>query len=248
MSRIGRHEIGGRPLVVGVISQPRTLEHPPPRAPACDIAEFRIDLFGVGVVGWLERAREFQAAGVPVIATCRHRAEGGRWYRDEEERLAVYRSIVPHVAAIDVEIRSGSLGAAAELAAAGDCCLIGSFHDFEGTPPEREIAAVVKQGIKAGAGILKVATTLGRPEDLATLTHLLRRFPSTHLCALGMGPDAAEARIALALEGSCLVYGFLDAAVAPGQVSAAELRKRLAESHPGYAAWLAEQQRDGRSL
>jgi 3-dehydroquinate dehydratase-1 len=42
---------------------------------------------------------------------------------------------------------------------------------------------------------------------------------------MGLGPHAAQSRSVLTALGSRLVYGYLDEAAAPGQPSAAEVRK-----------------------
>ena len=67
------------------------------------------------------------------------------------------------------------------------------------------------------------------------LAGLLSRFPHVPLALLGMGSQGPASRVRLPCAGSCLTYGFLDAAVAPGQVAAPELRDRLAEACPRYA-------------
>jgi 3-dehydroquinate dehydratase len=42
-----------------------------------------------------------------------------------------------------------------------------------------------------------------------------------------MGPAYAQTRVRYPKLGSCLTYGYLDKATAPGQFSAAELTRRL---------------------
>jgi 3-dehydroquinate dehydratase type I len=175
-----------------------------------------------------------------VVLTCRHKGEGGHWYRDEEERAGVYSSAVPFVAAIDAEIRTGLLPALVRKARGSGCCVIGSFHDFAQTPPLPALQEVVEEGVRQGADVIKLSTRLLGEADESTLLALLQRYPNLHLSVLGMGAKAKESRIRLACSGSCLVYGFLDASVAPGQVSAAELRQGLSAACPAYAARLAQ--------
>ena len=75
--------------------------------------------------------------------------------------------------------------------------------------------------------MVKIATMIRADADIATLRALLADAASGPLCLLGMGDRGAESRVSLAAEGSCLTYGFFDVANAPGQLSSAELRKRL---------------------
>jgi 3-dehydroquinate dehydratase-1 len=51
--------------------------------------------------------------------------------------------------------------------------------------------------------------------------------PEWPLAVMGLGPYAAQSRSVLTALGSRLVYGYLDQAAAPGQPSAAEVRKMV---------------------
>jgi 3-dehydroquinate dehydratase-1 len=229
--QIGAFELGLAPLVVGVVSSPRTIERPlDPAGMACDIVEFRIDLIGPDTPGWLERAVDVNQAGKPVILTVRHASEGGHWFLGEAERAAVYHSALPYVAAIDVEIRSESMDALASDAHAAGKTVIGSFHDFERTPDQAALRDIVKRGRAAGAAVVKVATVAKARADVERLASLLDERKGGPVCVLGMGEVGGAARVELARLGSCLVYGFHDQANAPGQMSCAELRKRLAST------------------
>lgn len=225
-------------MVVGVISSEHTLVHLS-AAPekSFDIAELRVDLFGVDSEGWLAHAQELEAAGIPVILTVRHKREGGHWYRDERERAAVYRRALPFVSAVDVEIRGECFAEIAGAARDLGKVVIGSFHDFEGTPEDSELARVAREGWAGGASIIKIAAFLHSDADEARLKNLLTVFPDGNLCLLGMGPRGPQTRIDYPLAGSCLSYGFVDQSSAPGQLSAAKLCERLAEASPEYGNW-----------
>ncbi|MFH0909377.1 MAG: type I 3-dehydroquinate dehydratase [bacterium] len=220
--------LGARPLVVGVISLPRTLEHPLDlKQLPFDVAELRIDLVGVDCPDWLEFASRMVAAGTPVILTVRHPNEGGHWYLDEQERAAVYRTALPFVSAIDVEIGSEIIKPLADEARRAGKLVIGSFHDFEETPDEAFLRAKILDGRSKGADVVKLATMIQADADLVALRALLADASSGPLCLLGMGDRGAESRVSLAVAGSCLAYGYYDQANAPGQLSAGELRDRL---------------------
>lgn len=228
---------GAAPLVVGVISSERTLAHLDPAAkPPFDVAEFRVDLFGVDSAGWLVHAEAFRKAGIPVLLTLRHKREGGHWYRDEDERGKVYREALPYVSAIDVEIHSDLMIPLARSAREAGRVVIGSYHDFHRTPTEAELDAVIREGFAAGADVVKIAAFAHAPEDLDRLRGRLDVFPDRHLSLLGMGPLGPDSRVHLACAGSCLTYGFVDESSAPGQLSAAKLRERLIAECPAYSA------------
>ena len=226
--QLGSLTVGERPLVVGVFSSCRTLEHPLDASQLpFDVAELRIDLLGVDCPHWLEFANTLESCGVPVILTARHPGEGGHWYLDEEARASVYKTALPFVSAIDVEIGSALIVPLAAEARRAGKRVIGSFHDFDGTPDAARLRATMAEGRARGADIVKVATLVRSDADQVSLESLLSERASGPVCLLGMGERGAESRVKLALAGSCLTYGFVDQSNAPGQVSAAELRDRL---------------------
>ena len=232
--------LGPIPLVVGVIRTRAALAALPPEPANCDVLELRVDLLGPDAP-WRDAARRCREAGLPVLFTARQTQEGGEWAGDEPSRLEMYRSALPDVSAIDVELRSGLVADLLPAARAAGVRVIGSFHDFTGTPSSAELATLVQEGRSLGVDVVKLATFLGGRDDLGRLAHLSEQFPRIRLCLLGMGPLGAESRVALPLAGSCLTYGFADTASAPGQLSVGDLRIRLAEAHPGYRRHLQAQ-------
>jgi len=225
---IGPLPVGARPLVVGVISSPVTIDRLASGfRPACDIAEFRADLFGVDLPDWLIRAGELERTGLPVLFTVRHKSEGGHWYRSEQERVAVYRQTLPYVAAIDVELRAEGLADLVASAHEAGRVVVGSHHDFNRLPEESEILSIIDAGRAQGVDIVKIAALTRTPDDLVRLEAVLRARADAPLCVLGMGACGPESRVRLARAGSCLTYGFVDESVAPGQLSSAELQQRL---------------------
>ena len=239
--RLGDLELGDVPLVVGVISSPRTMDRPlDVGALPMDVAEFRVDLFGTDTPGWLDRVDHVRAGGKPVILTVRHASEGGHWFLGEDERLAVYRSALPFVSAIDVEIRSESFSQLAHDAHRAGKLVIGSFHDFERTPAKDELEAIMQLGRKSGADVVKLATLTPGREEVDRLGSLLdNRSPGLPLCLLGMGELGGATRAELARRGSCLTYGYFDQANAPGQLSCGDLREQLAREDERYRAFVA---------
>ncbi len=226
------------PLVVGVIRSPAALALPPA---ACDLLEIRVDLLG-SAAPWRAAAQSWRAAGRPVLFTARSAREGGEWPGDEAVRQACYRGALPDVSAVDVELRCGWLADFLPAARAAGRPVIGSFHDFAATPSDAALDELVAEGRALGVDVIKVAAFLREPDDLDRLARLPARFPAQRICVLGMGPRGPESRIALPLAGSCLTYGFADTASAPGQVEVGELRRRLAEAHPGYRRHIQAQQ------
>jgi len=226
MIQFGHLTVGQQPRVVGTISTWEFLRRA--REVSCDIVEVRLDLIGAEAGDWVAECRRLQSLGVPVILTIRLAGEGGQWTGSEEERLRLFLAGAPVVSAMDLELRSDVL----RLMSAPPKPVIVSYHDFERTPPLPALLAIVAEAARRGS-VVKIATLLQTADDVESLRQLLRQPWSVPLCVMGMGALGAETRVEFPRLGSSLTYGYLDAAVAPGQVSAGELWQRLGRSLPG---------------
>ncbi|MBI5367456.1 MAG: type I 3-dehydroquinate dehydratase, partial [Planctomycetes bacterium] len=156
---------------------------------------------------------------VPLVATCRAAAEGGRWSGDEAARRRLLeRAARAGFAVVDVE-----LGAGWTPTLPNGARLMLSHHDFVRTPPG--LPALVRRMERAGAGIVKVAVTAERLLDNLKVAAALRaaRVPA---CALAMGELGRPSRILYKVWGGFLTYAAPDegAPTAPGQLRASELR------------------------
>jgi 3-dehydroquinate dehydratase I len=220
--------VGPVPRVVGTLS---TLAA---KGRLCgDIVEVRLDKMA-RPSDWLKRCAALQSGGRPVLLTVRLRAEGGSWETDDEQRLDIYKQGLQELAAVDVELSSVASHAVACEAARLKKASVISFHDFEKTPPLRQLCAIVEKAHKLGS-IAKVSTMIKRASDVEVLRSLLRRRWDKPLCVIGMGRAWSKTRIEFATLGSCLTYGYLDKPTAPGQMSAAELVRRLRRSSAAEA-------------
>ncbi len=233
--RIGKLVIGGVPRVVGSLTTAAEVEDLAfLKQPVMDIVEIRLDQVGATMTDWLGACRRIERAGIPVLLTIRLIHEGGHWAGSEAEREALYRRALPHISAIDVEIRSAIIKPLAAEARRRGKTLVGSYHEFLGTSPAAVLADYVRQGRQAGAGIVKIATFINRPPDVIELFDILRLADRGPVCLIGMGALGAQSRLSLACAGSCLTYGYIDRPAAPGQMSCRQLARQLAEYCPGY--------------
>jgi 3-dehydroquinate dehydratase type I len=214
------------PRVVGTITTRACLEDfPRDRRGSCDIAEVRLDQIG-DIPGWSEACRAIEAAGTPVLLTLRSVQEGGKCGRTNEERLRLMREALTCSSLLDVELSSGLAETIKPEADRAGKTLIISFHDFSGTPTQASLEAIIAGGEHFGP-IVKLATMIHTEADLAVLDAILAEPRGTLLCLIGMGAKGQITRTAYPARGSCLTYGFLDSIVAPGQLSAAELMRRV---------------------
>lgn len=196
-----------------------------------DLIELRLDLLR-GTKGGLWGAMSKLRA--PVLLTARHPAEGGAKGLSAAERRNLLAEFLPEARAVDVELRSitSFRGLLREADRRGVRKII-SFHDFSGTPSLPRLRRLVANAAQHGADIIKIATFLRGPSDLAVLLSLQASGAgATPLATMGMGPLGRVSRLALAASGSRLVYGYLDRAQVPGQWPAVGLRRRIAEVMP----------------
>ena len=217
--------IGELPRVVGTLSALPENSGSWVRKVPCDIVEVRLDQMSLEN-DWLNCCQVIQGAGVPIILTIRHESEGGKWNGSEERRLELFKQGLRDVSAVDVEFKSAIAIQVAEAAKRSRKACIVSFHDFFGTPPVAELETVVANG-QGFASIVKITTMVNTEDDINILRQLLTRHWEVPLCVMGMGEWGAQSRISLAVAGSCLVYGYLDRPMAPGQMAAAELVSQL---------------------
>ena len=216
------------PLIVGCIGSESRLRRCAKKVPAdCDLLEVRLDLTGLCGGDWVDLCAAIQKQGMPVLLTIRDESEGGEWRGREAERLSLYLAGLKSVFAVDVEIRAHALAILAQAAHRRGVKVVGSFHDFGGTPKLPHLREVETRGRKMGADVVKIVTMVKTPLDLAQL-FALPAYAQGPLCVMGMGEPGTVSRVALPCAGSCLVYGSLDKATAPGQLSCRELAKELA--------------------
>ena len=220
--------LGIKPLIVGCVATEARLRRCARRAPAdCDWIEVRLDLTGPCGGEWAELCAAAGRNGRPVLLTVRSAREGGRWRGREAERTALLLRGLDVAAAVDLEIAAPSFGRVAQAASRRGVAVVGSFHDFRGTPAAERLAAIDTRGRALGADVVKIAAQVRNAADLARLFALPARSQGP-ICVLGMGPLGAIARVALPAAGSCLAYGALEAATAPGQLRCRDLARELA--------------------
>jgi 3-dehydroquinate dehydratase-1 len=168
----------------------------------------------------------------PILLTARHPAEGGVRQLAAGQRKALLQEFLPRAGAVDVELRSvGAMASVLEQARRRKITRVISFHDFRRTPGLPQLREVLRRARAGGADIVKIATQLKTPGDLAVLL-LLQSTTKTPLATMGMGPLGKVSRLVLAAAGSRLNYGYLDKAQVPGQWPALELTRRLEEIMP----------------
>jgi 3-dehydroquinate dehydratase-1 len=192
-----------------------------------DMIELRVDQFSSStreaVLGEISRYQD-----IPILATIRCGWEGGAWKGTEAQRLALYRDILPHVDAIDIELSAEEIVVdVIQAAREAGKVVLGSFHNFETTPSLAQLSAILNDGKQKGVDIIKVAAFCDSSLDLCTLTHFTAQHADENLVTIGMGPYGKGSRIFFPLLGSLLTYTFLGTPTAPGQLNLEDTLKYL---------------------
>jgi 3-dehydroquinate dehydratase I len=199
-----------------------------------DLAEARVDLFRERDSKKIVRFVREVATVVPVLATLRSTSEGGKWNGDDGEGLALYRELLPQVAAIDIELASPIRAATVQVARRHRRSVVLSHHDFNRTPADAELDRVIAQSRSAGADITKIATLVKSEEDVARLAALFARHAEAPLVVIGMGEIGKKTRIFFPALGSLFTFASLDQTTAPGQLKLAETVRELKAYYPAY--------------
>lgn len=215
-----------KPLIIGTIHQPAALEAAR-RLPtgALDLLEWRADHFPA----------ETPPASLPCpwILTVRDAAEGGNPQLSDPDRHALFLRHLPNATAVDLEIRNASKLAPIQAAAAARSLpVIASFHDFDRTPETAALLEVIAKAQSLQPTVVKIACRLNHRDDLSKLASLLLQPGLPPLALMGMGPLGKASRLALALLGSCLNYGYLGEAQLEGQWHALRFAELLREAMP----------------
>lgn len=225
--------LSSRPLVVGVLPGTAALGEfialePEAQRDECDVVELRLDQLGLTPEALLE---EVEGLETPLLVTARHPAEGGQGPVEAAGRMALLEPFLQRAALMDVELQSlGELKGLIQRARAAGVGLVGSFHDFARTPSNEVLEGAVSLAEAGGVDLVKIATFLNSPEDLARLIQFAGRARRLRVSVMGMGPLGPVSRLVLAKCGSLLNYGYLGAeGNAPGQWPARRLKAVLAE-------------------
>jgi len=197
-----------------------------------DLVEFRIDLFAsidihpfVGGAGLMNQT--------PTILTIRSKREGGGFQGSESKRLLLFKKIMPHVSAVDIELSSDAiLGDVVSNAHDAKKKVIISFHDFNKTPSLVALNRVLKGAKVAGADIVKVAAFAKDHKDIQKLARFTVEHADQHIVTIAMGEVGALSRLFFPALGSLLTYTFYGDKTAPGQIDCQELSRLVKRFYP----------------
>jgi 3-dehydroquinate dehydratase-1 len=223
-----------RPRIIGVVTAANRNDDKAWEALAdCDMAEFRGDTFAgpdsaEELPGLLKSFRDEGArrlGRIPeTLFTLRLRRDGGEWPEAEAKvRVPVWQSLsrtgAPEWVDIEVEEKESL---PASLSAAGSRVIV-SHHDFKGTPGPEGLRRLRASMLESRPAAIKFAVTCRTRAEVLDLLAFARESASGGI--FSMGAVGKATRVLAPLLGCPFTYGYLSGApVAPGQLSAAELR------------------------
>ncbi|QZN85004.1 type I 3-dehydroquinate dehydratase [Cellulomonas sp. C5510] len=238
---------GPRPAVVVPVTatEPDTLRAEAAAAAAArpDVVEWRADHLAAGVADPTAVARAAlvvrDAVGdLPLLVTVRTTAEGGHADVEGDAYAAPLLAVLATGAAdlLDVEVARdpATVRRLLDAAHAAGVPVVGSSHDFAGTPSRDALVGRLLAMADLGADVLKVAVTPHDPDDVLTLlaaTLDASRRTDRPLVTMAMGPLGVVSRVGGGVFGSAATFGTVGAASAPGQVRLGALRAALDVVH-----------------
>jgi len=205
---------------------------------APDLIEWRMDSLEekvqeADISGIFSVIRE-KAGNIPVLCTMRTAAEGGNCRMSEGEYCDFYERLCKEESpdAVDVEIISKQKAAAQIISAAHErnIPVIGSCHDFSGTPRPEEILKVLETMEKAGADIVKMAVMPHSAEDADIVFEAAARYRMREAhrpyIVISMGEFGKRTRVEAPGLGAAMCFATAGGiSSAPGQIPADELRR-----------------------
>jgi 3-dehydroquinate dehydratase I len=216
------------PVVLGTVTTAAGLRCLARKTLPADAVEVRVDALLAEKVSVEEIETALRKKKHPVLLTLRIPAEGGQIAWKVAERRALFSRLLPLVEAIDVELATArAMQPVIDEARRLGKMVVLSAHAIQKPASPAEVARWVGQFDPRPSTILKIAARIKSWRDLQQLAALLVNRHDWPLAVMGLGPYAAQSRSVLTALGSRLVYGYLDQAAAPGQPSAAEVRKMV---------------------
>ena len=156
---------------------------------------------------------------LPVLATWRTEAEGGRFPLDSggEAYADAVRSVLDWADLVDVEFcREEAKALIAQ--AAETTAVVASFHDFAGSVEQIELREYLLQMDATEASVIKVAVNMTSEEDLERLLDLQdwAHSLSKPSVVIGMGSRGKQTRLGDRARRSAFAFAIVDADVAEG--------------------------------
>ena len=228
---IGKLRLGSTPRIAAVILDGKDKKSiSKAKRDGADLLELRIDCFKKRDALYIQKTiKDIKTANLPVIATIRSKAEGGKVAISDNDRLGLFETILPFVDAVDIELSSSKiLKDIINQAHRFNKKVLVSYHNFKNTPEQKQLEAIIKNSKKAGSDIVKIATFARNKKDIIRLASLT--VSHENIITIAMGRLGVVSRLLLPMLGSLVTYSSVTKSSAPGQMplkTAAKLLKEI---------------------
>lgn len=204
-----------------------------------ELVEWRVDYFAGYEKEVVSLVRELKGilGDKKLIVTLRTTFEGGEanGSRFDYEELLCDVAASGEADYVDVEIKRGAsvMAAVIEAAKNSKTKVIGSFHNFTETPSEETIICILKEARQLGADVGKFACMPSGEEGkgredaerlFAATEKMKQEYPDFPLITMCMGDAGKMTRLYGGLYGSCVSFGCVGKASAPGQIELSEMK------------------------
>ena len=209
-----------------------------------DMIEWRLDFYLEDFEHLGETTHELRKliGNTVLIVTYRTQSEGGRGQVNDKNYQQIIWDLMmignDCIDFVDVELarqKGKVLSDMAELDPSITPLLIGSYHNFQQTPPDGEMRRILLSMKELGADIAKLAVMPESDEDTERLMQLTKQIDDKYgdellLMTISMGEIGKRSRIESGKFGSCFTFAAaIDGGSAPGQIAVEELRKLQSE-------------------
>ena len=176
---------------------------------------------------------------VPLLATFRTKKEGGEKRVSTTDYLELNKKVIETggIDLIDVELFTGEneVKELVNYAHSHQVKVVMSNHDFDKTPEQAEIVKRLRKMQALDADLPNIAVMPQKVEDVLTLlaatNEMVTYYADRPIITMSMGKMGVVSRMAGETFGSCLTFGAVQEASAPGQIVAAELAHILRIIH-----------------
>ncbi len=143
-------------------------------------------------------------------------------------RLECFDELFPIVDYVDIECDTPLKNMLVERSQAAGKKVVLSFHDFEKTPSNEALDALLEDAKAYNPALFKVAVMPQTHDDTVRLLEWCYANRQQNLIVMAMGDLGKYTRVVSSYFGSQFTYGFLGKkAVAPGQMTVEQLKKAL---------------------
>lgn len=217
-----------------ILNQARALENI-----EVDVVEWRVDWFEGALQ--LEKIKDVlvdlrkELKELPLLFTFRTSREGGEKSIESKEYINLNKSVAATglVDLVDIEVFTGDdyVKEVIKSAHESNVKVVASNHDFDKTPSKDEIVSRLIKMQDLGADIPKIAVMptckLDVLELLEATVIMNEQYANRPIITMSMSGKGVISRLCGEAFGSCLTFGSVAKASAPGQINVEELNKVL---------------------